>query len=106
MYGKLATLLIECENLALAKDFYAGTLELPVVDEGEGWVRFDSGVDLVLWQGRKNEVVPGFAGAELESALESLRAKGCEPTTIEDHPGGRHFYVTDPGGNTLMVGGS
>jgi catechol-2,3-dioxygenase len=105
MLGQPTATLIECRDLERMESFYTETLGLRVKDRGEGWLDIDGGGQLlVLWQGEKPEVVIGFTGAELQPARELLESRGADPTPIRKHPGGQHFYVTDPEGNTVMIG--
>lgn len=105
MLGRPTATLIECQNLEKMEGFYTGTLGLDVKDRGEGWLDIDGGGHLlVLWQGEKTEVVIGFTGADLEPARDLMDSRGANPTPIRKHPGGEHFYVDDPEGNTVMIG--
>jgi catechol 2,3-dioxygenase-like lactoylglutathione lyase family enzyme len=102
--GRLTTTLVECADLEKTGAYYRETLGLDVKNQGDNWIVFDSGGhDLVLWQGTKSEVVLGFTGAHLESARSLLLGRGAEPGPTDQHPGGEHFYLRDPEGNTIAI---
>lgn len=104
-FGSLTSTVIECVDLATVERFYGETLGLPLTLRGEGWVMFgEPPGEIVLWQGSKSELVPAFMGAHVPAALEVARERGTEPTQVYDHPGGTHFYVTDPEGTLIQVG--
>jgi extradiol dioxygenase family protein len=94
-FGSLTSTVIECADLATVERFYGETLGLRLTLRGEGWVMFGT---------PPGELVPGFMGAHVPTALEAARERGIEPTQVYDHPGGTHFYVTDPAGTLIQVG--
>jgi catechol 2,3-dioxygenase-like lactoylglutathione lyase family enzyme len=105
VFGSLTSTVIECVDLAVVERFYAQTLGLPVALRGEGWVMFGKPPgEIVLWQGSKSELVPGFMGAHVPTALQEAQRRGSDPTAVYEHPGGTHFYVADPEGTIIQIG--
>ncbi|MGW0466473.1 VOC family protein [Streptomyces sp. NPDC003027] len=100
-FGKFAVLAIKTRDLPAMTAFYRDVLGLEPKAAGETFSAFHTGAggELVLWNDAAGPFVPGFAGADLEAAREALL--DAKPTEIEDHPGGKHFYLTDPDGNTI-----
>ncbi len=104
MIGRLSTVLLECADLKTSEKFYVEKLGLRVSESGEGWLCVDAGgVSVVLWQGANPAVALGFTGADLGGARQVLEARGVTVGPLEEHPGGRHHYVTDPDGNKIMI---
>jgi catechol-2,3-dioxygenase len=104
MFGKLDSIIIECTNLQASQRFYTETLCMKVTSSGEGWACVDGGAaSIVLWQGKKAQVVVGFSGADLGTVKAELEAKGCPVSELMQHPGGAHYDVTDPDGNAVMI---
>jgi catechol 2,3-dioxygenase-like lactoylglutathione lyase family enzyme len=105
VFGTLTSAVIECADFPRIERFYREVIGLPVTLSGEGWsVLGRAPGEIVLWQGDKSELVPGFMGAEIEPALTAARERGAEPSTVYQHPGGSHFYVLDPDGNPVQIG--
>lgn len=102
-FGKFSVLVIRTDNLPAMTEFYRDTLGLEPKASGETFSAFHTGAggELVLWNDAVKPFVPGFAGADLEAAHADLLKRGGEPTPIDEHPGGKHFYLTDPDGNTI-----
>lgn len=105
LLGTLTSTVVECVDHARVERFYAETLGLPVTLSGEGWsvIGMPPG-EIVLWQGTKSEVVPGFMGADVRAAVAAARERAADPTQVYDHPGGTHFYLADPEGNLIQIG--
>jgi glyoxalase superfamily protein len=104
-FGSLTSAVIECVDVARVERFYAETLELPITLRGKGWVMLGKPPgEVVLWQGSKSHLVPGFMGADVPKARAAARELGVTPTQVFEHPGGTHFYVTDPAGNAIQIG--
>jgi hypothetical protein len=104
-FGSLTSTVIECVDLALVERFYAQTLGPPVALRGEGWVMFGKPPgEIVLWQGSKSELVPGFIGAHVPTARQEAQRRGSDPTQVYEHPGGTHLHVADPEGTLIQIG--
>lgn len=72
--------------------------------EGEGWCSLNAdGHSIVMWQGNKPAVMLGFDGADLAAAKATLAQRGVTTSELMDHPGGKHFELTDPDGNLIMI---
>lgn len=101
MFGKLAVTLIECVDLAAMTAFYRDRLRLPVLDQGDDWISFDTGGGELVLGGKhgKRGITPAFVGADLEAVREALIDVG--PTEITKHDTGRSFWVVDPDGNEI-----
>lgn len=104
MFGKLSETLLEVKDLAASRTFYTEKLGLPVTAEGEGWCSLNAdGHSIVMWQGNKPAVMLGFDGADLAAAKATLAQRGVTTSELMDHPGGKHFELTDPDGNLIMI---
>lgn len=104
MVGHLRYACVETRDLKAAKEFYVEKLGLKLSAEGEGWFTLDgNGISIVVWQGDRPTTLMGFVQPELEAARAALAARGLNPSEITPHPGGRHFMVTDPDGNPIMI---
>jgi catechol 2,3-dioxygenase-like lactoylglutathione lyase family enzyme len=102
--GSLTNTIIECVDLEAAIPFYRDRLGLTEVFAGEGFVVLDGGSGtLVLWQGKRSEIVIAFTGADLAAARKQLEARGVEAGPDGKHPTGDHFYVKDPEGHPVMI---
>jgi hypothetical protein len=105
VFGTLTSAVIECIDFPRVERFYREVIGLPVTLSGDGWsVLGRAPGEIVLWQGDKSELVPGFMGAEIGPALAAARERRAEPSRVYQHPGGSHFYVVDPDGNPIQVG--
>ncbi|MFZ5827012.1 MAG: VOC family protein [Bacillota bacterium] len=101
---KLSYSCVETRDIAASKAFYSGQLGLKVVQEGDGWFVLDgNGQTIVVWKGDKPTTLMGFVEPKLEEIRATLLDRGIAAGEIEQHPGGRHFMITDPDGNLIMV---
>jgi catechol 2,3-dioxygenase-like lactoylglutathione lyase family enzyme len=102
--GTLSSTLIQTPDLERTLAFYRDKLGLDVQAGGDGWAVLDGGSGtLVLVRASQREVVMAFTGGDLGKAREVMQARGANPTEREAHPGGEHFFVTDPEGNRVMI---
>jgi catechol 2,3-dioxygenase-like lactoylglutathione lyase family enzyme len=103
--GALTSTVVQCTDLEQALPFYTEKLGLERQTGGEGWALLDGGSgSLVLVRASEREVVMAFTGGDLQASRAALAARGAEPTEIEAHPGGEHYFVVDPEGNRVMIG--
>jgi catechol 2,3-dioxygenase-like lactoylglutathione lyase family enzyme len=112
--------IIPCRDLAVARAFYEGTLELPLLeDHGNGFVFGTGNTQLNIYlsdyagTNQANAVLWGV-GDELEAIAADLRAKDV---TLDEYPDGfdsvidgvhrkgdfRVIWFRDPDGNILHV---
>jgi catechol 2,3-dioxygenase-like lactoylglutathione lyase family enzyme len=102
--GTLTNTLIQCTDVEASVGFYTDKLGLSVQASGDGWAVLDGGSGvLVLYAGAEPQVIIGFTGADLDAARALMTERGAEPTERRAHPGGEHFTVRDPEGNTVMI---
>ena len=112
--------ILPCRDLAVAKRFYTGTLDLPLAeDHGEVFAVHTGGTRLNVYKSdyagtnRANAVVWN-AGGDVEAIAADLRARGV---TLDEYPDGfdevkdgvhvkddfRAIWFRDPDGNILHV---
>jgi hypothetical protein len=60
--------------------------------------------EIVLWQGSKSELVPGFMGAHVPTACRRRSGAAATRRRSTSTPGGTHFYVADPEGALIQIG--
>jgi catechol-2,3-dioxygenase len=102
--GKLTDALIECAKLKASTEFYVEKLGFMVQAQGQGWVCLATGgASITMWQGPNPHVIIGFTGADLAKVKAELATKGIDAGGLMEHPGGQHYYLTDPDGNVVMV---
>jgi hypothetical protein len=105
VFGSLTSTVIECVDIERMEAFYRETLGMSITLKGEGWtVLGPVPGEVVLWQGSKTEVLPCFMGADVPTAEAEARERALEPSEVSQHPGGTHFYVTDPEGTPIQIG--
>jgi catechol 2,3-dioxygenase-like lactoylglutathione lyase family enzyme len=115
----VSELVLHARDLAAAERFYAEVLGLPVVERWDDpraavWVMAGDRTRIGLWGHEGPGIARGRGGAhvhfamhiepaDLEPAIERLRAHGLdvELTDFGDH--GRSAYVTDPDGNVVEL---
>lgn len=120
MTSGVCELALEVSDLEQAEAFYAGVMELPVVERWIGeaiWVMAGERTRIGLWLpqigygGGRGGVHVHFAlhvpEPDLDRRVERLRASGRE-VYVHDHAGygngrGRSAYVTDPDGHCLEL---
>lgn len=104
MIGKLAYSCVETKDITASRRFYTEQLGLKLTAEGEGWFTLDgNGQSIVVWSGDRPTTLMAFLQPELEEAHTAMRARGVQVSDITEHPGGRHFMITDPDGNPIMI---
>ena len=112
--------ILPCRDVAVAKRFYTGTLDLPLAeDHGEVFAVHTGGTRLNVYKSdyagtnRANAVVWN-AGGDVEAIAADLRARGV---TLDEYPDGfdevrggvhvkddfRAIWFRDPDGNILHV---
>jgi catechol 2,3-dioxygenase-like lactoylglutathione lyase family enzyme len=89
-------------DLNAVKDFYAGTLGLPVVVDNAKIVGFDTGeITLYYERGERDVPVFDFLVDDVAQAKARLTAAGCE--VIEENPAIPRVYVRDPFGLVFNI---
>ncbi|WP_226577781.1 VOC family protein [Halobacillus litoralis] len=111
MRNKIQSCFIHLVHFEESKAWYKEVLGFSVLDEGEGYVKFQlEGPDLILLQAQVDAINPlpyapfFFETDELEADYARLKAKGVKVEQVEHFGGsmyGCHFY--DPEGNRLLV---
>ncbi len=95
--------IFRADDLAAVKEYYAGTLGLPIVLEKEAMVGFDAGaLNLYFERGEPNGAVFEFIVDNLEGAKEELISAGCE--LVEENPAVPRIYLRDPFGLVYNIG--
>lgn len=112
--------ILPCRDVAVAKRFYTGTLDLPLAeDHGEVFAVHTGGTRLNVYKSdyagtNKANAVVWNAGDDVEAIAADLRARGV---TLDEYPDGfdevkdgvhvkddfRAIWFRDPDGNILHV---
>ena len=100
---------VPTRDVSRAVAFYRDVLGLPVSAFGDGEVEAPN-VTFSFWNPERDgeEFVPNVAGvalrvADVEAAVEEVRAAGTEVLGIEDTGVCRMGFVKDPDGNTVIL---
>jgi catechol 2,3-dioxygenase-like lactoylglutathione lyase family enzyme len=108
------------DDIAAAKAFYEGTLDVPVVDIGEGLLVLRAGNGYAVLMYAKPGHVPAahtvlnFPVDDIEAAVDELRAAGIVFEQYDEGPiktnekgiatpGPKQAWFRDPAGNILSV---
>lgn len=96
-------IIIRTENWSEALKFYGSVLDLPITEQGETIVGFESGsFCLYVERGEEHGPVFDFLVADIQAAKQKLVAAGCE--VIEENPKIPRCYIRDPYGIVFNVG--
>ena len=115
----VSELVLEVSDLERAERFYVDVLGLPVVERWPGrgavWVMAGTSTRIGLWLpqvglaggrgGRHVHYALRIDEADVDAAVEHLRARGHDPQLIsfEGNDQGRALYVDDPDGNVVEL---
>jgi catechol 2,3-dioxygenase-like lactoylglutathione lyase family enzyme len=89
-----ADIMFRAPDLQLVKEYYAGTLGLPIVAETPSLLGFDAGaVTLYFEPGEPNGAVFEFSVPDAQRSKTELLAAGCE--VVEENPAIPRIYVRD-----------
>ena len=96
-------IIIRTENWAEALQFYRSVLNLPMMEQGDTIVGFETGsFCLYVEQGKGHGPVFEFLVPDVQAAKRKLVAAGC--SVIEEDPGIPRCYIGDPYGMIFNVG--
>ena len=96
-------IIIRTENWAEALQFYRSVLNLPMMEQGDTIVGFETGsFCLYVEQGKEHGPVFEFLVSDVQAAKRKLVAAGC--SVIEEDPGIPRCYIRDPYGMVFNVG--
>ena len=96
-------IIIRTENWAEALQFYRSVLSLPMMEQGDTIVGFETGsFCLYVEQGKEHGPVFEFLVPDVQAAKRKLVAAGC--SVIEEDPGVPRCYIRDPYGMVFNVG--
>ena len=96
-------IIIRTENWAEALQFYRSVLSLPMMEQGDTIVGFETGsFCLYVEQGKEHGPVFEFLVPDVQAAKRKLVAAGC--FVIEEDPGVPRCYIRDPYGMVFNVG--
>ena len=96
-------IIIRTENWAEALQFYRSVFNLPMMEQGDTIVGFETGsFCLYVEQGKEHGPVFEFLVPDVQAAKQKLVAAGC--SVIEEDPGIPRFYIGDPYGMIFNVG--
>ena len=96
-------IIIRTENWAEALQFYRSVLNLPMMEQGDTIVGFETGsFCLYVEQGKEHGPVFEFLVLDVQAAKRKLIAAGC--SVIEEDPGIPRCYIRDPYGMVFNVG--
>jgi catechol 2,3-dioxygenase-like lactoylglutathione lyase family enzyme len=100
---------VPTRDVSRAVAFYRDVLGLPVSESGDGEVEAPN-VTLSFWNPERDgeAFAPNAAGialrvADVEAAVEEVRAAGAEVVGVEDTGVCRMGFVKDPDGNTVIL---
>ena len=98
-------IIVRTENWSEALKFYGSVLGLPITDQSETIVGFETGsFCLYVEQGKEHGPVFDFLVSDIQAAKRTLVAAGC--TVIEENPKIPCCYVGDPYGVVFNIGQS
>lgn len=108
MLGPLTAAIVHVDDMKAQTAFYRDVLGLEPQIESEWWTTFSTGAcTLALHAGGRigaANVRPNFSVDSLDDVLETLQARGVEPSAVrEPTPGTRVADVRDPEGNILSL---
>ena len=108
-------LVLEALDLAVAEEFYAGVLGLPVLSRSEErvWLAAGGQTRIGLWTPQVG-IAAGRGGvhvhyalhvdeADYDASVERLRERGLDPHEENFGESGRAAYVNDPDGNVVEL---
>ena len=96
-------IIIRTENWAEALQFYRSVLNLPMMEQGDTIVGFETGsFCLYVEQGKEHGPVFEFLVPDVQAAKRKLVAAGS--SVIEEDPGIPRCYIRDPYGMVFNVG--
>ena len=96
-------IIIRTENWAEALQFYRSVLNLPMMEQGDTIVGFETGsFCLYVEQGKEHGPVFEFLVPDVQAAKRKLVAAGC--SVIEEDPGSPRCYIRDPYRMVFNVG--
>jgi len=96
-------IIIRTENWAEALQFYRSVLSLPMMEQGDTIVGFETGsFCLYVEQGKEHGPVFEFLVPDVQAAKRKLVAAGS--SVIEEDPGIPRCYIRDPYGMVFNVG--
>src|SRR5437763_11833662 len=95
-------IIIRTENWAEALQFYRSVLNLPMMEQEDIIVGFETGsFCLYVEQGKEHGPVFEFLVPDVQAAKRKLVAAGC--SVIEEDPGIPRCYIRDPYGMVFNV---
>jgi predicted enzyme related to lactoylglutathione lyase len=98
-------IIVRTENWSEALKFYGSVLGLPIADQSETIVGFETGsFCLYVERGKEHGPVFEFLVPDIQAAKRQLVAAGC--TVIEENAAIPRCYIRDPYGMVFNVGQS
>ena len=98
-------IIVRTENWPEALKFYGSVLGLPIADQSETIVGFETGsFCLYVEQGKEHGPVFEFLVPDIEAAKRQLISAGC--TVTEENPKVPRCYIRDPYGMVFNIGQS
>ena len=95
-------IIVRTENWSEALKFYGSVLGLPITDQSETIVGFETGAFcLYVERGKEHGPVFEFLVSDIQEAKRQLVAAGC--TVIEENPEIPRCYIKDPYGMVFNV---
>jgi catechol 2,3-dioxygenase-like lactoylglutathione lyase family enzyme len=100
---KLVRIVLFCEDLARSTEFYK-SLQLPIVEEREGFIVFNAGHShIALHQGKNRKPRFEYLVDDLEAVCAQFIGSRLNPGEVKALGANSYFDIKDRDGNTLRV---